>query len=481
MKSTGKDLLGQVKQTAGLPNSQLILPINGFEDYFLRPVATERDLQNSSDVSCFTYWRNRFVNSFLTEFVATEERTATWLAETVHPDDSKILFMIENTQQDRIGYMGLAYIDWANAYGEADAIVKGENAPKGLMSAALKTLLNWAKYQLGLETIGVRVLSDNPALTFYKKLGFEETARIPLKMTIADNSVSWVEDSTLLTSERYLVHHIWQTLDIKISGKNTQMNQIEQFEQERRNRIADYDIDTAFQQQSLTWLHDSMQRMYVYNFDWLGRPIIQYPQDIVCIQELIWRTNPDLIIETGIAHGGSLVLSASMLALLDMSEAIEAGATINPAQSKRKVLGLDIDIRTHNRAAIEAHPMSSRIQMIEGSSIAAEVIEQVKQIAKNYQRILVCLDSNHTHEHVLAELEAYAPLTSVGSYCVVFDTFVEDMPDDLFPNRPWSKGNSPKTAVWEYLKTHDEFEIDKSIQNKLLITVAPDGYLKRVH
>jgi cephalosporin hydroxylase len=170
-----------------------------------------------------------------------------------------------------------------------------------------------------------------------------------------------------------------------------------------------------------------------------------------------------------------------MLALLDMSEAIEAGVTINPAQSKRKVLGLDIDIRTHNRAAIEAHPMSSRIQMIEGSSIAAEVIEQVKQIAKNYQRILVCLDSNHTHEHVLAELEAYAPLTSVGSYCVVFDTFVEDMPDDLFPNRPWSKGNSPKTAVWEYLKTHDEFEIDKSIQNKLLITVAPDGYLKRVH
>ena len=169
-----------------------------------------------------------------------------------------------------------------------------------------------------------------------------------------------------------------------------------------------------------------------------------------------------------------------MLALLDMCDAIETGEMIDPKISRRKVLGIDIDIRAHNRAAIEAHPMASRIQMIQGSSIASEVIEQVHAISANYSRVLVCLDSNHTHDHVLAELQAYAPLASKGSYCVAFDTVVEDMSREMFPNRPWGPGNSPKTAVWEYLKTHPEFEIDKSIQHKLLITVAPDGYLKRV-
>jgi cephalosporin hydroxylase len=169
-----------------------------------------------------------------------------------------------------------------------------------------------------------------------------------------------------------------------------------------------------------------------------------------------------------------------MLAQLDICVAIEAGTTFDPIVSKRKVLGIDIDIRAHNRAAIEAHPMASRIQMIEGSSIELEIIEKVRQVAKGYERVLVCLDSSHTHAHVLAELEAYAPLTSIGSYCVVFDTIVEDMPKELFPDRPWGPGDNPKTAVWEYLKAHPEFEIDRSIPHKLLITVAPDGYLKRL-
>ena len=173
-------------------------------------------------------------------------------------------------------------------------------------------------------------------------------------------------------------------------------------------------------------------------------------------------------------------MSASMLALLDLCDAIASGASIDPNESKRKVLGIDIDIRPHNRAAVEAHPMASRIQMIQGSSIDPGVIAKVHAIAANYSRVLVCLDSNHTHEHVLAELNAYAPLTSVGSYCVVFDTIIEDMPAEMFPDRPWAPGNNPKTAVWEYVKTHPEFEIDKSIQHKLLITVAPDGWLKRV-
>ena len=252
------------------------------------------------------------------------------------------------------------------------------------------------------------------------------------------------------------------------------------FSAEVKTNIDNLGRDKHLVDQSIEWMCSSAAHKYTYNFEWLGRPVIQLPQDMVAMQELIWAIKPDLIIETGIAHGGSLILSASMLALLDMTNAIESGITINPKESQRKVLGIDIDIRAHNRAAIEAHPMASRIQMIQGSSIAPEIIEQVYAIAANYSRMLVFLDSNHTHDHVLAELEAYAPLISKGSYCVAFDTVVEDMPKEMFPDRPWCPGNNPKTAVWEYLKTHPEFEIDKSIQHKLLITVAPDGYLRRV-
>lgn len=252
------------------------------------------------------------------------------------------------------------------------------------------------------------------------------------------------------------------------------------FQKEVMARIAAIPADKQLCETAAAFMRASTQPKYSYNFAWLGRPIIQYPQDMVAMQELIWQIKPDLIIETGIAHGGSLIFSASMLALLDMCEAIETGATLNSKQFKRKVLGIDIDIRPHNRAAIEAHPMASRIQMIQGSSIAPEIVEQVKSAARGYERVLVCLDSNHTHDHVLAELEAYAPLTSVGSYCVVFDTVIEDLPAAMFPDRPWGPGDNPKTAVWKYLETHAEFEIDKSIQNKLLITVAPDGYLSRI-
>jgi cephalosporin hydroxylase len=251
------------------------------------------------------------------------------------------------------------------------------------------------------------------------------------------------------------------------------------FLEECRARISSYP-NTEIQRAANEFMRASTQPKYSYNFSWMGRPIIQYPQDMVAMQELIWSIKPDLIIETGIAHGGSLIFSASMLAQLDMCDAIEARISFNPKESRRKVLGIDIDIRAHNRMAIEAHPMASRIQMIQGSSIAPEIIDQVKKVASGYNRILVCLDSNHTHEHVLAELEAYAPLTSVGSYCVVFDTVVEELPADMFPDRPWGPGNNPKTAVWEYLKTHPGFMSDQSIHNRLLITVAPDGYLKRL-
>lgn len=258
------------------------------------------------------------------------------------------------------------------------------------------------------------------------------------------------------------------------------MNPIKLFYQERLERLKKYEDNEAFYLQSQKWLEVSMKEKYVYNFDWLGRPIIQYPQDIVAMQELIWDTQPDLIIETGIAHGGSLLLSASMLAMLDYCDAAKYKKNLKPTDSKRKVIGIDIDIRPHNRKAIEDHPLGHLIQMFEGSSISMDIVEQVKQAAKGYKRILVCLDSMHTHNHVLAELEAYASLVTPGCYCIVFDSFIEDMPSDLFPDRPWNPGNSPKTAVWEYLKNHPEFKIDKSIQNKLQITVAPDGFLKKI-
>jgi len=252
------------------------------------------------------------------------------------------------------------------------------------------------------------------------------------------------------------------------------------FEKEMIFRLRENGKDAALQKAGLDFTRVSTLPKYSYNYFWLGRPIIQYPQDMVAMQELIWQIKPDLIIETGIAHGGSLILSASMLALLDYCDAIEQGTMLDPKAPRRRVLGLDIDIRDHNRTAIEAHPMANRIDMIEGSSIDPSIIAQVQDIVRGYECVLVCLDSNHTHKHVLAELEAYAPLVSPGSYCVVFDTIIEDMPADMFPDRPWGPGDNPKTAVWEYLKTHPEFETDKQVDHKLLISVAPDGYLKRV-
>lgn len=252
------------------------------------------------------------------------------------------------------------------------------------------------------------------------------------------------------------------------------------FKKECANYINLQASDDKLQSTAQSFIKQSFFYKYPYNFEYMGRPIIQYPQDMVAIQELIWEIKPDLIIETGIAHGGSLIMSASMLALLNFCEAIASGTTLDPKHSRRKVLGIDIDIRAHNRDAIEAHPMSSLIEMIEGSSIAPDVIEQVQKVSACHERVMVCLDSMHTHDHVLAELDAYAPLVTPGSYCVVFDTIIEDMPQNMFPDRPWGLGNNPKTAVWQFLNTHPEFEIDSNIQNKLLITVSPDGFLKKI-
>lgn len=258
------------------------------------------------------------------------------------------------------------------------------------------------------------------------------------------------------------------------------MSKHDEFSAEVERNIHGLQQDHKAHERSKDWIRAVAPHRYVFNFSWLGRPIIQFPQDIVAAQELIWQTRPDFIVETGIAHGGSLILSASMLALLDYCDALEDGEPLDPARPKRRVVGIDIDIRKHNREAIEAHPMSNRIEMIEGSSTDASVVSQVHGLAKGRGRVMVSLDSDHTHEHVLAELHAYAPLVTPGCYCIVWDTEIEDMPAGSIKDRRWGKGNNPKTAVWEYLKNHPEFEIDKRIEAKLLITVAPDGYLKRI-
>ena len=238
------------------------------------------------------------------------------------------------------------------------------------------------------------------------------------------------------------------------------------------------DVDLQLRAESV--FNDMCKYKYSYHFTWMGRPIIQFPQDILAMQELIWSVKPDLIIETGIAHGGSLIFSASMMALLDMYCPIMSDDKNQGNQESRVVLGIDIDIRSHNRVAIEEHPLYSKIEMIEGSSVSESVIQKVYDISKKYEKIMVCLDSNHTHDHVLSELHAYTPLVSRGSYCVVFDTVVENMPKEMFPNRPWGPGNNPKTAVLEFIKNQEDFVIDNSIDDKLMLTVAPSGFLKRV-
>ncbi|RPH37075.1 MAG: cephalosporin hydroxylase [Chloroflexi bacterium] len=242
------------------------------------------------------------------------------------------------------------------------------------------------------------------------------------------------------------------------------------FDDEVRERIEANGRNGPLREAARSFMRESTEPKYSYNFAWLGRPIIQYPQDIVAMQELIWAVQPDLVIETGIAHGGSLILWASLLEL--------NAACGGPADAG--VIGVDIEIRPANRDAIEGHPMHRRITMIEGSSVDPVVRSQVEGAAAGRERVLVCLDSNHTHAHVLAELEAYAPLASIGSYCVVFDTVIEDLPADAHPDRPWGPGDNPKTAVLEFLRSHAEFEVDRAIEDKLLITVAPGGYLRRI-
>ena len=247
-------------------------------------------------------------------------------------------------------------------------------------------------------------------------------------------------------------------------------NPLEQYNFDILKRASAYGKNSKLQKVQRDFHDELVKAKYSYNFFWLGVPIIQEPQGIQAMQEIIWKVKPDLIIETGIAWGGSLIFSASMLAILEACGEIDKG----------DVVGIDIDIRDHNKKAILAHPLSKKITMIEGSSIDEEIVKNVIKLARGKKRVLVCLDSNHTHDHVLAELKAYAPLVSIGSYCIVEDTGIEDSPVETTSNRPWGKGSNPKTAVWEFLKGNKDFKIDKTIESKLVLTGFPDGYLKRI-
>ncbi|MGN6520457.1 MAG: cephalosporin hydroxylase family protein [Dokdonella sp.] len=251
------------------------------------------------------------------------------------------------------------------------------------------------------------------------------------------------------------------------------------FEREISHRVRAAQTNERLRNDARAFTASSIEARYSYNFHWLGRPVIQYPQDMVALQEIIWSTRPDLVIETGIAHGGSLVLSASLLALLDLADAAAAGTPVDPRLPRRRVIGVDIDIRSHNREAIQAHPLAPRITLVQGSSTAADVVQEVRRASAGHERIMVCLDSNHTHAHVLDELRAYAPLVTPGCYCIVFDTVIEQLPLGSFADRPWDIGDNPATAIAAWMAENDDFEVDREIDARLQVSVAPGGYLRR--
>lgn len=210
------------------------------------------------------------------------------------------------------------------------------------------------------------------------------------------------------------------------------------------------------------WIKVAAEHRLMYEATWLGRPIIQYPTDIVVMQELLWRVRPDLVIETGVAHGGSLVLSASILELM----------------GNGKVIGVDIEIRPHNREAIETHPLKHRIDLIEGSSIADDTLAKVRHASSGAEKVVVFLDSNHTEAHVLRELELYSSLVRPGGYLVAHDGaqgWVWDIPRA----KPEWKDDHPLNAIKKFLAAHAEFQVDPH-WNRFGITCSPDGFLRRL-
>ncbi len=240
---------------------------------------------------------------------------------------------------------------------------------------------------------------------------------------------------------------------------------METFYQQKRANIRLLGADHDIRDLTKAWFRGVSKHRYSYHFSWLGIPVIQFPQDLVAMQEIIWSVKPDAIIETGVAHGGSLVFHASMLELI-------GGDGI--------VIGVDVEIRSHNRRAIEAHSLSKRVKLVEGSSIDTETIVQVEDLLLGKKNPLVILDSNHSSAHVMAELDLYQRFVKRGSYLVVLDTIIDEMPEEFSDGKPWGPGRGPKAAVHQFLRKTERFVIDKEYNDKLLVSVAPDGFLRCV-
>lgn len=237
----------------------------------------------------------------------------------------------------------------------------------------------------------------------------------------------------------------------------------ERFDERNSSLIKEMAADVELANLSKEWFRRSSKYEYSYHFTWLGLPIIQFPTDVLALQEIVWKTQPDLIVETGIARGGSLIFYASLMELYSREGV---------------VIGIDIDLRAENEDSIKAHPLSRRIKILKGSSTDNSVVSAVFSHAARRKGTMVVLDSDHSHGHVLKELEVYSPLVTKNNYLVVMDTVIEELGDDLTKGRPWGKGNNSWTAVREFLEHSDRFEIDEGLNSKLLISASPGGYLR---
>ena len=236
-----------------------------------------------------------------------------------------------------------------------------------------------------------------------------------------------------------------------------------EFQEWRKKLLGSQSNNLEFQAASSDWMQLAVDNKYSHQFDWLGVPIIQMPEDLIIFQEIVYKTRPDLIIETGVARGGSIIFWASIQKLCGITG---------------KVLGVDVDIRQHARSAINDSNFKDEIDLIEGSSIEDKVVDQVKKIISQHKRIMVVLDSNHTHEHVLSELEIYSKFVSKDCFLLVLDTVIDDLKVDS--TRPWGPGSSPKSAAKEFmLKTSEDFINEQSYENRALLSVAPNGYWRK--
>lgn len=402
----------------------------------------------SSDLQVLLRWRSSAENQRVLMWRTTARSQAdveAWVQRRSADPDGQ--FAVIALGEAPVGFVQLTRIDRVDGHAQLGLFVDPEHRRKSIASRALTQMTQRAR-ELGLRKLLLEVASDNAAaLRFWEGNGFRTLG------VLAAHHVHEGKAIDVVLLERLIDAGSAQAVPEALPPIPNESATVRAMAEDPEVR--------ALQKQLFALMG---KYRYSYNWTWFGRPIIQLPQDVMAMQMVLLQYQPDLVIETGIAHGGSLVFTASMLELL----------------GRGRVLGIDIDIRSHNRAAIEAHPLAHRISMIQGSSIDPEVARQAAQFARSAKRVMVCLDSNHTADHVAKELELYAPLVTVGQHLVVFDTAVEDMPADAFPDRPWGPGNSPKTAVHQFLATHPSFAVDQELERRLMFSVAPEGYLKRL-